>query len=113
MPLNIHPQNHILAKRILKISEHYQILNVDNVVNVCIDCFQYDADYVILDNLKYNDKLKDEYRIKNLIIRNYESSGLFQFHVILNNSIIYYQNWDELINHATELMMEEVCFARN
>lgn len=115
MPLIIYPEQNHLSNRIKTLAKDYQILNIDNDVTVCINSIVKGSNFAIFEN--YNKNIKDELRnngIFNFALRGYKTNPYFSFHLLVyKDNENYYQNWDELIYHLTEIMMEEVCFASN
>jgi hypothetical protein len=115
MPLIISPEHSHLSNRIKNIAKDYQILNIDNDVRVCINSIVKSSNFAIIESYNkdiINDLKKNQ--IFNFALRNYQSNPYFSFHLLVyKNNESYYQNWDELIQHLTEIMMEEVCFASN
>lgn len=115
MPLIISPEHNHLSNRIKNLAKDYQILNIDNDVRVCINSMIKGSNFAILESFNKNvmdDLMKNG--ISNFALRNYKSNPYFSFHLLVyKEQENYYQNWDELISHLTEIMMEEVCFASN
>jgi spore coat polysaccharide biosynthesis predicted glycosyltransferase SpsG len=117
MPIIFNNSSNLIAQQIAKISLEYPIIDTDNRVSVSIDEIKPGLDFLIIDNLKINKdnifKIKNEYHIKNIMFRNYFTNHLFQFHMYIdiNNLKTTFQNWDELLELATENIMEKVCFA--
>lgn len=119
MPIVFDNPNHKLAERIGEYSKDFPILDADNECLVSIDNFNKYADFCILDNrnlpIKTILSLKKEYMISNVIVRNYNESLILSFHAYIdkNNSIMTFQDWDELLRYTVENIMEKICFARN
>lgn len=119
MPIVFDNPKHKLAERIGEYSKDFPILDADNECLVCIDNFNRYADFCILDNNKLSNvailSSKKEYMISNVIVRNYIESSISSFHAYIdkNNSIMTFQDWDELLRYTVENIMEKVCFARN
>lgn len=117
MPLIITPDNCYIANRIRNISKEFQILNIDNPVSVAVNDSIPNSDFVVYEsNYPQNyEELKKSCNIKNMVIRDFISNPYFRFHVFIgeNNNKMYFQNWEELLSHSVEMMMEKVCFASN
>ena len=119
MPVVFDNPKHKLAERIEEYSKDFPILDADNECFVLVDCFNRYADFCILDNNKLSIPTilsnKKEYLIENVIVRNYNESLICSFHAYIdkNNSILTFQDWDELLRYTVENIMEKVCFARN
>ena len=119
MPIIFNQSEKLIATRILEYSEHYPILDADNDCLVSIDSFAKEADFCIFDNLDIDfDKLiknKQDFRIKNIVVRNFYKSDMFTFHLYLDdtNTKYTFQNWEEVLRYTAENIMEKVCFARN
>lgn len=119
MPITFNRSENLIAKRIMEYSNDYPILDADNDCLVSIDKFERDYDFCIFDNLniEFNDLIKSklDYRIKNIIVRNFYKSNMFTFHLYLDhtNTKYTFQNWEEVLRYTAENIMEKVCFARN
>ena len=117
MPLIITPDNCYTANRIRNISKDFQILNIDNPVSVAVNYSISNSDFVVYEsNYPQNyEELKKSCNIKNMVIRDFISNPYFRFHVFIgeNGNKMYFQNWEELLYHSVEMMMEKVCFASN
>lgn len=115
MPLIIYPEKNHLSNRIKNLAKDYQILNIDNEVRVCINSIIKGSNFAIFES--YNKDIIKELNnnnIPNYALRSYKTNPYFSFHLLVyKGNENYYQNWDELIYHLTEIMMEEVCFASN
>ena len=115
MSLIISPEQNHLSYRIKNIAKDYQIMNIDNDVRVCINSMIKGSNFAIFES--YNKDIINDLKnngIFNFALRNYKSNPYFSFHLLVyKEQENYYQNWDELISHLTEIMMEEVCFASN
>ena len=119
MPIVFDNSKHKLAERIEEYSKDFPVLDADNECLVSLDNFNKYADFCILDNNNLSIKAilsyKKEYMISNIIVRNYIESSISSFHAYIDkkNSVMTFQDWDELLRYTVENIMEKVCFARN
>ena len=117
MPLIITPENCYIANRIKNISKDYHILDADNPVHIAIDNVLDNSDFVIYESKYPNnfEDIKKSCNIKNMVIRDFISNPYFRFHLFIgeNGNRMYFQNWEELLAHSVDMMMEKVCFASN
>jgi len=117
MPLIISPNNCYIANRIKHISKDYHILNTDNSIYVAIDNAVDNSDFVVYESKFPNnfEEIKKSCNIKNMVIRDFMSNPYFRFHLFIgeNGNRMYFQDWEELLSHSVDLMMEKVCFASN
>jgi hypothetical protein len=117
MPLKITPDNCYIANRIKHISKDYQILNIDNPIYVAIDYAIDNSDFLVYEAQYPSnyEEIKKNCNIKNMVIRDFTSNPYFRFHLFIgeNGNRMYFQDWEELLSHSVDMMMEKVCFASN